>query len=223
MSATAEIKPTAPAALAPAVQTPKAPIIMGATGVQLETMEDAFRFAKCVVESGFAPKGLEKPESVLIAIQHGYELGMKPMAALQNIALINGRPGIYGDAALALVRASGLLESYAQEVTGLADDRKAVVIVKRVGQEPMTSTFSVANAKTANLWGKQGPWTQYPERMLLFRARGFALRDAFGDVLKGLRTVEELRDIPEEPKNVTPRAGLVAAVDGETSVNEGTK
>ena len=46
--------------------------------------------------------------------------------------------------------------------------------------------------------------------MLRFRARGYVLRDLFGDVLKGLRTVEEARDIPAEPLNVTPLADKVA-------------
>jgi len=68
---------------------------------------------------------------------------------------------------------------------------------------------SVGDAKLASLWGKQGPWSQYPKRMLKFRARGFWLRDNFGDILKGMRTVEELRDVPPEPRNVTPgKSGL---------------
>ena len=65
----------------------------------------------------------------------------------------------------------------------------------------------MADAKRAGLWGKSGPWTQYPDRMLLFRARGFALRDAFGDYLRGLRTVEEQGDIID----VTPTRAEAAA------------
>ncbi len=45
--------------------------------------------------------------------------------------------------------------------------------------------------------GKQGPWTQYPERMLKLRARGFTLRDAFPDVLKGIKAREEVEDYLE--------------------------
>lgn len=184
------------------VQT-SSPIPLGRRGVELSTYEDAFRFAKSVVLSGFAPKGMEKPESVLVAMQLGLEVGLTPMAALQNIGVINGRPGIFGDAALALVRSSGLLESYEQKYEGTGDALTAVVTVKRKGDPCIVSqSFGVADAKLAGLWGKQGPWSQYPRRMLLFRARGFALRDAFGDVLKGLRTTEELADIPPE-KNVT--------------------
>lgn len=184
------------------VKTEPRPIPMGKYGVQLSTLEDAFRFAKAVCLSGFAPKGIDRPESVLIAVQLGAEVGMTPMASLQSIAVINGRPAIYGDAALALVRASGELERYQQALSGDGDARKATVTVKRRGQGEIVSEFSVGDAKRAKLYGKPGPWSEYPDRMLLFRARGFALRDGFGDILKGLRTVEEAGDIID----VTPAA-----------------
>ena len=189
----------------------KTPINFGAQGVKLASLEDAFRFANAIVASGFAPRGMEKPESVLVAIQLGAELGLTPMAALQNTAVINGRPAIYGDAALALVRASGLLESFAEEEVGEAGKDSfgiRVTAVRRDGSES-SEAFTIADAKTAKLWGKAGPWTDYPKRMLKFRARGFVLRDVFGDVLKGLRTVEEVRDFPEE-RNITPLSEKVS-------------
>lgn len=198
----------------------KAQIALGAQGVQLASIDEAFRFARAVVASGFAPKGMEKPESVMIAIQLGMELGLTPMAALQNTAVINGRPAIYGDAALALIRASGLLDSYVEEEIGEPgkDTHGYKVTVTRKGSSASSETFTVADAKQAKLWGKPGPWSDYPRRMLKFRARGFILRDQFGDVLKGLRTVEEARDIAPEI-NVTPLAeklagGLSDAVGG---------
>jgi hypothetical protein len=128
------------------------------------------------------------------------ELGLTPMAALQNTAVINGRPAIYGDAALALVRASGLLDAYVEKEIGEPgkDSHGYEVTVTRKGSAASSETFTVADAKLAKLWGKPGPWTDYPRRMLKFRARGFILRDQFGDVLKGLRTVEEARDIAPE-------------------------
>jgi hypothetical protein len=67
----------------------------------------------------------------------------------------------------------------------------------------------MGDAKAAKLWGKAGPWTDYPKRMMKFRARGFLLRDQFGDILKGLRTAEEARDMPSEI-NVTPLADKLA-------------
>ena len=195
------------------VQQKRAPIGFGSQGVQLASLEEAFRFANAIVASGFAPKGMEKSESVLVAIQLGAEIGLTPMAALQNTAVINGRPAIYGDAALALVRASGLLQSYKEEEIGEAgtDAHGYRVTAMRKGDQTGIETFTVADAKRAKLWGKAGPWSDYPKRMLRFRARGYVLRDLFGDVLKGLRTVEEAHDIPAEPINVTPLADKVAA------------
>lgn len=177
---------------------PKPPIAMGERGLLLSTFDDLWRFSVAVSKSGFAPKGMQSPESIMIAIQMGLEVGMSPMSALQNTAVINGRPGIYGDAALALVRASGLLgDDFEEVIVGEGDEKRCIVTSTRIGmKKPRVTTFSVANAKEAQLWGKPGPWTQYPERMLQFRARGFNLRDNFGDVLKGMRTVEELRDMP---------------------------
>jgi hypothetical protein len=61
----------------------------------------------------------------------------------------------------------------------------------------------VADAKRAGVWGKAGPWTQYPKRMLGIRARSFALRDVFPDVLGGLDIREEVED-SAEMIDVTP-------------------
>ena len=202
----------------------KSQIALSERGLQLSTLDDMWRFSQCVVKSGFAPKGMEKPESVLIAVEMGYEVGLSPMAALQNTAVVNGRPTIYGDAALALVRGSGLLEFYEEKQVGRkgGDDFGYCVTAKRKGDNSKyTETFTVADAKTAGLWGKPGPWTQYPARMLKFRARGFLLRDAFGDVLKGMRTYEEARDYIDIDAEVveTPKQKLFApkAAAGETA------
>jgi len=195
--------------------TVKPSVGYGTTGVQLQSLDDAWRFSQYIIASGLAPRGLEKPESILVAMQLGAELGLTPMASLQNIAVINGRPGIFGDAALALVRASGLMESYSEELVGVpgTDSYGYRVNTTRRGMPAHTDLFTVSDAKLAKLWGKSGPWTDYPKRMLKWRARGFVLRDIYGDVLKGLHTTEELQDTPVQ-KNVTPLQGLVAALDG---------
>ncbi len=183
-----------------------------ARGLALASFEDAFRFAKMVAASDFAPKDFRgKPESCLLAIQHGSEIGLSPMQALQNIACINGRPAIWGDAALAVAMASSVCEYVREYVEGDGDAMVAVCEAKRRGYEkPTVARFSMADAKRAGLAGKQGPWTQYPRRMLQLRARGFALRDAFPDVLKGLVTAEEAQDYPTpqppaEPVVVRPK------------------
>ncbi|MCK7474052.1 MAG: hypothetical protein MZV49_12175 [Rhodopseudomonas palustris] len=144
-----------------------------------------------------APKGLESPEKAMVAIMHGLEVGLTPMNALQSIAVVNGRPTVWGDGAIGLARGSGLLEWMEEKFDGAegTDAFKAVCLVKRkVRPKPIRGEFSAADAKAAGLWGKAGPWQQYRKRMLQMRARAFALRDGFADVLKGLAIKEEVED-----------------------------
>jgi hypothetical protein len=178
-----------------------------ASGLALQSFDDAFRFAKMVAASEFAPKDFKnKPESCLLAIQHGSEVGLSPMQSLQSIAVINGRPTIWGDAALALVQACSVCEYVREYLEGEGDNLTAVCEAKRQGYPaPTTVRFAVADAKKAGLWGKSGPWTQYPSRMLQLRARGFALRNAFADALRGLVTAEEAQDYPTQPEPVVVR------------------
>lgn len=154
-------------------------------------------FATMAAKSAMVPPGFRnKPEDIMLAVQMGSELGLAPMQALQNVAVINNRPAVWGDALIGLCRVSPLCEDIAERIEGEGDNLTAVCTAKRRGATPVTVRFSVADAKRAGLWGKTGPWQQYPQRMLQMRARGFALRNAFPDLLKGLITAEEARDIP---------------------------
>lgn len=159
---------------------------------EITSMKQAMEYAKMIADSDLAPKDYRgKPGNVLIAMQFGSEIGLKPMQAVQNIAVINGRPSIWGDAMIALVQNSPLCE-YIKE---WFDEDTAYCEVKRKGDsQPYIYEFSKEDAKVAGLANKSGPWTQYPHRMMQMRARGFALRDKFSDVLKGISIIEEVRD-----------------------------
>jgi hypothetical protein len=169
----------------------KNPIAIGRMGIEMKTLEDVYRFATLICKSDFAPKG-STPESVTVAIQKGMECGLPALYAVQNIAVINGRPCIYGDAGLAMVRASGMLEYFDEPPIEDSKNMVATCEIGRKGMQRQTYTFSQNDAIVAGLWGKPGPWKQYPKRMLMWRARWFALRDQFGDVLAGLAGREEM-------------------------------
>jgi len=164
------------------------------------TLTEAIQFSDMLANSSMVPKAYQgKPQDILVCVQWGYEMGLAPMQALQNIAVINGKPSVYGDAAMALVQASSVCEDVEEYFEGEGTPNPvAVCVAKRKGRKPVTAKFSVEDAKRAGLWGKQGPWQAYPKRMMQMRARGFALRDAFPDVLKGLITAEEAQDYPSE-------------------------
>jgi hypothetical protein len=156
------------------------------------------QFANMAAKSALVPRDYQnKPENIMLAVQMGSEVGLAPMQALQNISVINGRPAVWGDAMLGLCKASAVCEDVIESIEGEGLAMTAMCIAKRAGSEPVVATFSMSDAKQAGLMGKQGPWTQYPKRMLQMRARGFALRDAFPDVLRGLVSAEEAQDTPE--------------------------
>lgn len=185
------------------VPAPKPQVAVTERGVMIRSVDELYRFGEMVQRSGLAPKGFQRAEQVCVAVAHGMELGLSPMQSLQGLVVINGKVSMYGDTARALVQAhphciwitDNLADLSTTTVWG--DDVTAVVSIKRKGHRAaVTRKFSVAQAKAAGLWGKEGPWRQYPDRMLYYRALGFALRDAFPDVLRGIKTAEELRDYP---------------------------
>jgi len=171
-------------------------------------MKEAMEFAGLLAKSDIVPKDYQgKPGNVLVAIQWGMEIGLQPMQAMQNIAVINGRPSIWGDAMIALVRACPAFEYINETQT----DREATCVIKRKGEPEAVRTFSMDDAKRAGLLGKSGPWTQYPKRMMQMRARSWALRDVFPDVLKGMICAEEALD--SGPRDVTPVTRAAATLE----------
>lgn len=165
-----------------------------------QTFDQALKFSEYLADSDMVPKDFKgKPGNCLIAMQWGAELGLKPLQALQNLAIINGRPSLWGDAVIALVRSSPACEW----VIETDDGHTATCRVKRRGEPEQARSFSMDDAKAAGLIGKPGPWSAYPKRMRQMRARAFALRDVFPDVLRGMPVAEEVMDTPAE-RNMGP-------------------
>jgi hypothetical protein len=182
-----------------------------------QSLDEAFRVASAMAASGMTPKGVDKPEQVLVAIMAGAELGFAPFQAMQSFAVINGKPNIWGDALPALLWSSGFK---IKEWFDNADEpTKAFCRITRPDGEEIERSFTLAQAKKAGLLGKQGPWQQYPERMLQMRARAFAARDGAADVLRGMHVAEEVQDyqpitarqVPAEGPGIAARLSAPAA------------
>ena len=173
-------------------------------------LAEAMEFAKIIASSDMVPKDyVNKPGNVLVAVQTGAELGLKPMQSLQGISVINGRPSIWGDAMRALVISHPEFEDLHED----KQDTYCTVTLKRRGRSAVVTTFTMEDAKKAGLAGKSGPWQTAPKRMLQMRAFAFAARDLFADALKGIKSTEELRDYPDEPRverDITPAPGPAA-------------
>jgi hypothetical protein len=192
-------------AVAP-VDVPKPSLEVGGRllGIVPRNIDEIFRLASAIAKSGMAPKDMSTPEKLTVAIMTGLELGLPPIFAINKIAVINGRPTLWGDAIPGLLWSRNF--KIDEALTGEGENRCATCTVTRPHGEQVTRTFGVKDAKKAGLWGKSGPWTQYPDRMLSMRARAFAARDGASDVLGGLYLREEMEDVPAEPVDITPPA-----------------
>lgn len=160
-----------------------------------QNFEQAMTFSKYLAESEMVPKQYRgRPGDCLIAMQWGHEIGLKPLQALQSIAPVNGKPNLYGDAGKAMLLAAGCEidedDTAIIRATGIARCK-----ITRPGRRPVERTFSIDDAKTAQLWGKAGPWTTSPYRQMAWRAFWFAARDAAADLLRGMGGKEEADDI----------------------------
>lgn len=179
-------------------------------GIVPTSIEEVFRLASAIAASGLAPSGMNTAEKLTVAILHGLEIGIPPMMAINKIAVVNGRPTLWGDAIPALLWSKGF--KLREEIGAGPGGRFAECTVIRPNGEVITRSFTENDAKVAGLWGRQGPWKQYPDRMLQMRARGLASRDGAADVLSGIYLAEEAQDI-EEPKSSTDLMPSLPATD----------
>lgn len=162
-----------------------------------------------------------EPRVAVGNILSGMQIGLTPWQSILCMANVNGKPSVYGDALVGLVLASGLMTN--QKTEYFSDASKRVRACRytcwRKGfADPVTGEFSLEMAQAAGLMGHMG-WKNYPRRMLKMRARAFALRDAFADVLGGVRIREEeedaipaeYTDLPAEPAKPVTAAQLIEA------------
>ena len=188
-----------------------APVVTAQTTLTLlresaESLELAYAYAEKVCQTDMVPPNYKgKPYDAAVAIQRGLEIGLQPLQALDAIACINNRVTVWGDALVALVRGSGLCEYINAEWDD--ENSTAIVRTKRTGEPEHISSFSLNEARIAGLTNKD-TYSKYPRRMLTNRARAFALRDVYADVIKGfkIREVEEEDSQAVPVKDITPAA-----------------
>lgn len=172
----------------PAVVEDKMNVLKG----QIATLEMCRQLGSHYACTGMVPKQYQgKPEDAAVAIQWGIEIGLQPLQSLQNIACINGTPSLWGDALVALVKGSGLCEYLTTEWD--EQTKTATVRTKRKGEPEEARSYSLEDAKSAGLAGRQ-TYQQHGRRMISARARSHVLRDVYADLLKGF----QIREVAEE-------------------------
>ena len=190
------------------------------------SLDEAKTLAGWFASSGLVPTEYAgHPNKCFAAMAHGSRLGLAPLAAMQAIVVIEGKPALYAAAALAIAQTHPDYVSHSVEVTGEGPEMVATFTITRRRVVPgrlvveaayeiqdHVATFSMADAKTAGMLdprkrdgsvNKKSPWLRFPADMLRARATGRGVRSGFGDALLGLHIAEIAADAPAEEINVT--------------------
>ena len=192
-----------------------------------QTQAEKYEMAGVLCKSGLIPQGLNTPEKVFVALQWGHELGLSPMVAVNNVAVINGKPTLSADIMSAVVKRS-------PEYGGIKwiemSDTKAECEITRIlpngEKEVQRSCFTMDDAVKAGLAGRD-VWKKYPRRMLKHRCLSYGLKDVFPDLLAGLYDPEEMESVQSEKtaptieRNVTPVEEKVVTPEPKAEVVEG--
>ena len=185
-------------------------VVANDTSMMPQSYEAKYKMAGILCKSGLIPQGLNTPEKVYVALQWGHELGLTPMVAVNNVAVINGKPTLSADIMAAVVKRSPEYGGI-RWVKNTYEEAECVItrILPNGTKEEMTSRFTIQDARNAGLAGRD-VWKKYPKRMLKHRCLSYGLKDVFPDLLAGLYTPEEMESVepPSQPKerNVTPES-----------------
>ena len=150
MTATATSNATKPppnaksAAAAPKNGTP--------TAIIPRSIDELMQLASIIFKAG-PPAGHGRTESVAMAIAFGMEIGLLPIQSVSCVMVVNGKPSVYGDAGLALLQSNPLCAKLDHGVAGDGEDRHGwIVTLRRNETVERRTTFSIADARTAELW-----------------------------------------------------------------------
>lgn len=200
------------------------------------TIEQVFRLAELIHQSGLAPYQLKSPAAVTVVLLKGLETGLPPMSALECIGVINGKACLHSDGIPALLWARGF--KIREWYEGAGDTLVAKCTITRPDGTEYAGEFSVQDAKDARLWDTRekvkrkidgewkevpndAPWHRYSKRMIKMRARIWTARDSASDVLKGIPIFEEQADVELSRSEYSETKPAVLPVP--TDISDGTE
>lgn len=170
------------------------------------SLETALRLADLLYASRLVPDSYKSTEQVFAAIVMGAELGISPARACSAICVVKGKPSLYAEAMVGLVKASGAC-SWWRVVE--STDATCTVETQRIGTpDPERSTWTIERAKRLGA-GHGDQYSKQPGVMLRHRAESELARMVYPDVIGGLYTPDEVETM-RAPSEAMPVAAAFA-------------
>ena len=186
----------------------------------IDAVDKLYKYSEILAGSTIIPAHYRGQTSdVFVAVQTAYRMNQDPMMVMQGTYIIKGKLSMYTSFAISLANSSGILQGGIRyKIEGDCDDLKVTAFsnLKANGAE-ISYTISMREAK-AEGWISNAKYKTLPELMLRYRAATLLIRTHIPEVLNGMHTVEELRDV-EASKGSTPHTKLKDISNSEESTN----
>jgi hypothetical protein len=143
-----------------------------------------------------------QPGAVFLALEWAEQRNLAVLDVLHGVAFVHGKPVIDSTLQRALAIAAG----YRLTITH-ADQDRATVVVSRNNEQLGTASFTIEEARTAGLAGKDN-WKRHPTEMMVARATTRAIKWFCPEALLGGVLTEDELEGPEpvaEPLVERPR------------------
>ena len=179
------------------------------------SFEAAQRMALALCSSNIVPeqyRGKDNIGNAIVALEMAQRIGASPLAVMQNLNIIHGRPSWSSTFIIAALNSCGRFSPLRFDVAGDGDDKSCVAwATDRAGERLEGPPASIAMAKAEGWFAKNGSkWKTMPELMLRYRAAAFFGRLYAPDVLNGMHATEEVEDInPPRRVNAAPEASAI--------------
>lgn len=174
-----------------------------AVGVSVWTDKEQFnqllRAADMLSKTTMVPQGYQgKPQDCFLALEIAGRMGLSPLAVMQNMYMVKGKPSWAGQACMMLINSCGKFRDVRPVYTGTKgkDDRGCYIQAVRINDgEVVQGTEVTLKMAAAEGWATNSKWRNMPEQMLAYRAASFFARVYCPEALMGAQTVEEVEDV----------------------------
>lgn len=162
----------------------------------------AVKQAKILASSDLVPEGTYrgKPANCLIALDMAHRTGLSPLNVMQNLFIVKGKPGWSGQYCIGAVNSCGRFSPL--EFVQMIDDKGetrgyfAQATNLETGKVCVGSPVTWDMVRAEGWYDKNGSkWKTMPDLMFRYRSAAFFARTYCPEVLNGLQTVEELKDV----------------------------
>jgi len=181
--------------------------------------ETAQREAKALASSDLVPSAYKgNVANTMLAMEVAHRVGASPLAVMQNLHIVQGRPSWSASFLIACVNSCGRFSPLRFETRGGDDAAAKTYAVRAISTDKESGKDCTGSWVTwamvdAEGWSKKAgsKWLTMPEQMFMYRAAAFWSRVFAPEISLGMHTSDEVEDFRRERRAPTTTISLSPA------------